>query len=117
MDQLSYSNDTASTKHFSRGGSSGSDLNGMAVKLACQEIRQRMADFLGGYYQMDENEVVFLSNKVRIGRHVLSFSQAAKICYENRISLSSTGYYKTPDITWDRIKGHGRPFFYFAESR
>ena len=107
--------DTAKVPNTSAtAASSGSDLNGMAVKLACQEIRQRMADFLGGYYQMDENEVVFLSNKVRIGRHVLSFSEAAKICYEHRIGLSSTGYYKTPDITWDRIKGHGRPFYYFA---
>jgi len=60
------------------------------------------------------SEVLFAGNDVRIGGHVLSFAQAAKICYEHRISLSSTGYYKTPDITWDRIKGQGRPFYYFA---
>ena len=35
-------------------------------------------------------------------------------CYSARISLSATGFYKTPRITWDRIKGEGRPFFYFA---
>ena len=28
--------------------------------------------------------------------------------------LSSTGFYKTPDLQWDRIKGKGRPFYYFA---
>ena len=28
--------------------------------------------------------------------------------------MSSTGFYKTPEIAWDRIKGEGRPFFYFA---
>jgi xanthine dehydrogenase large subunit len=31
-----------------------------------------------------------------------------------RISLSSTGFYKTPKIHWDRASGTGRPFYYFA---
>ena len=34
--------------------------------------------------------------------------------YAARISLSSTGYYKTPKIHWDRATLTGRPFFYFA---
>ena len=34
--------------------------------------------------------------------------------YQARISLSSTGYYATPKIVWDRVRGQGRPFFYFA---
>ena len=107
--------DTAKVPNTSAtAASSGSDLNGMAVKLACEDIRLRMADFLGGYYQVGANEVVFVGNEVHIGGHVLPFSQAAKLCYEHRISLSSTGYYKTPEITWDRIKGQGRPFYYFA---
>lgn len=107
--------DTAKVPNTSAtAASSGSDLNGMAVKLACEDIRRRMANFLGGYYQVGASEVLFSGNDVRIGGHVLSFAQAAKICYEHRISLSSTGYYKTPDITWDRIKGQGRPFYYFA---
>jgi xanthine dehydrogenase large subunit len=32
----------------------------------------------------------------------------------NRISLSSTGFYATPKISWDRPAARGRPFFYFA---
>jgi xanthine dehydrogenase large subunit len=32
----------------------------------------------------------------------------------NRVSLSATGFYKTPKVMWDRIRGEGRPFFYFA---
>ena len=31
-----------------------------------------------------------------------------------RVSLSSTGFYKTPKIHWDRASGTGRPFYYFA---
>jgi xanthine dehydrogenase large subunit len=31
-----------------------------------------------------------------------------------RVSLSSTGFYRTPKIHWDRKSGKGRPFFYYA---
>ena len=74
--------DTAKVPNTSAtAASSGSDLNGMAVKLACEDIRRRMANFLGGYYQVGASEVLFAGNDVRIGGHVLSFAQAAKICY------------------------------------
>ena len=46
-------------------------------------------------------------------RH-MSFAEAAQLCYQNRISLSATGFYKTPKLAWDRIRGEGRPFYYFA---
>lgn len=92
--------------------SSGSDLNGMAVKAACDAIRDRMTEFLSTYYQA--KEVTFEAGQVRADSHVLGFDEAVKLCYEHRVSLSSTGFYKTPDLAWDRIKGEGRPFFYFA---
>ena len=44
----------------------------------------------------------------------LPWLEVVKSAYENRISLSATGFYKTPSIEWDRIKGQGRPFLYFA---
>jgi xanthine dehydrogenase large subunit len=34
--------------------------------------------------------------------------------YTARISLSATGFYRTPKIHWDRATLVGRPFFYFA---
>jgi xanthine dehydrogenase large subunit len=34
--------------------------------------------------------------------------------YQARVSLSATGFYATPKIVWDRVRGTGRPFFYFA---
>ena len=94
--------------------SSGSDLNGMAVMAACDTIRDRMADALATLYQADAAAVRFADGMVQIGAETVPFARAAKLCYENRVSLSATGFYKTPDLSWDRIKGHGRPFFYFA---
>ncbi len=87
--------------------SSGTDLNGMAVKLACETIRARMEEHLG-------TEVAFEDGVVFVDGTDISFAEAAKRCYEGRISLSSTGFYKTPKVEWDPIAGQGRPFFYFA---
>jgi xanthine dehydrogenase large subunit len=57
---------------------------------------------------------VFADNQVTIGEKVMSFGELAQLAYTNRISLSSTGYYKTPKIHYDREKAAGRPFFYYA---
>ncbi|NVO26717.1 xanthine dehydrogenase molybdopterin binding subunit [Donghicola sp. C2-DW-16] len=94
--------------------SSGSDLNGMAVLAACEALRARMADHLAAVRQSDPADVVFEGGLVRVGADEMTFAAAAKECYEGRVSLSATGFYKTPDISWDRIKGDGRPFYYFA---
>ena len=51
---------------------------------------------------------------VHVGGESLTFEEVVRDAYMARISLSSTGFYATPKIVWDRIKGEGRPFFYFA---
>ena len=94
--------------------SSGSDLNGMAVKAACDTIRDRMAEFLATQHQVQSADVRFEGGQVHVGKTVLSFAEAAAQAYAGRISLSATGFYKTPKVEWDRIRGQGRPFFYFA---
>lgn len=107
--------DTAKVPNTSAtAASSGSDLNGMAVKDACDTIRARLADLLAERHQAKPEDVTFEDGKVRVGGEEYTFEAVAKLAYENRVSLSATGFYKTPDISWDRIKGHGRPFFYFA---
>jgi xanthine dehydrogenase large subunit len=107
--------DTAKVPNTSAtAASSGSDLNGMAVKAACDTIRDRMAEHLADLYQAEAADVVFAEGEVRIGGEAIPFAEAAKLCYMARVSLSATGFYKTPDLSWDRIRGKGRPFFYFA---
>ncbi len=107
--------DTAKVPNTSAtAASSGSDLNGMAVRNACDEIKMRMATFLATAHHVPVEEIMFANGQVQIGPRQLSFAEAARDCYEGRISLSATGFYKTPDLQWDRIKGQGRPFYYFA---
>ncbi|EEE37831.1 xanthine dehydrogenase, molybdopterin binding subunit [Rhodobacteraceae bacterium KLH11] len=107
--------DTAKVPNTSAtAASSGSDLNGMAVKAACDTIRDRMAAYLAERHQADPSAVVFAEGRVVVGGESYSFAEAAALVYQGRVSLSATGFYKTPKIEWDRIKGQGRPFFYFA---
>ena len=107
--------DTAKVPNTSAtAASSGSDLNGMAVKAACDTIRDRIAGFLAQKHETDAANVQFADGRVTVGAADYSFSEVANLAYMARISLSSTGYYATPKVSWDRIKGFGRPFFYFA---
>jgi len=107
--------DTAKVPNTSAtAASSGSDLNGMAAQNACDTIRDRMAAHLAERHQTTPDQVRFTDGMVQIGGEEITFAAAAASAYENRVSLSATGFYKTPDIEWDRIAGRGRPFYYFA---
>ncbi|MGC1488170.1 MAG: molybdopterin cofactor-binding domain-containing protein, partial [Albidovulum sp.] len=94
--------------------SSGSDLNGMAVQAACDTIRARMAAFLAQEHQTEPAKVHFEGGKVFVGAEEMTFAEAAARCYQGRISLSATGFYATPKLSWDRKAGKGRAFYYFA---
>ncbi|MCV2866168.1 xanthine dehydrogenase molybdopterin binding subunit [Albidovulum sediminicola] len=107
--------DTAKVPNTSAtAASSGSDLNGMAVKDACDRIRARMAEYLAQQHQSAPAAVRFEGGRVLVGGEDMSFAEAAARCYMGRVSLSQTGFYATPKITWDRKAGRGRPFYYFS---
>ncbi|ALG89286.1 MULTISPECIES: xanthine dehydrogenase molybdopterin binding subunit [Actibacterium] len=107
--------DTAKVPNTSAtAASSGSDLNGMAVKAACDTIRDRIAAHLAQTHQTEPRRVHFENGKVFVGDDEMSFAEAVQSAYLARVSLSATGFYKTPKVEWDRIAGRGRPFFYFA---
>ena len=116
MDAIKISaTDTAKVPNTSAtAASSGTDLNGMAVKVACDKIRDRIAQHFAKLHNCTATEVSFSEGYVRVADKNYTFPEAAQLAYQARISLSATGFYKTPDIQWDRIKGQGRPFFYFA---
>ncbi len=94
--------------------SAGSDLNGMAAREAARAIKGRMADLFAGLHRARSEDVAFAHGHVRAGSHEMPFKALAKACVLNRVSLSSTGFYKTPKVAWDRAGVKGRPFFYFA---
>ncbi|MFC4346383.1 xanthine dehydrogenase molybdopterin binding subunit [Kordiimonas lipolytica] len=94
--------------------SSGSDLNGMAALDAARKIKARLVDFAASRYGCPTDRVTFRNNKVYVENNELAFEELTKAAYLNRVSLSATGFYKTPKIHYDRAAHKGRPFLYFC---
>jgi xanthine dehydrogenase large subunit len=98
--------------------STGSDLNGWAAHNAALAIRERMAEVAARRWGIAPDAVVFADDKAwaeRVGANrFLDFGELAKLCFLERVSLSATGFYKTPDIHWDPKAMRGHPFFYFT---
>ncbi len=94
--------------------SSGSDLNGMAAKNAAETIRKRMVETACRLYQAKSDDIRFAGGMVHIGDRKIAFGEMAKTCFLERVQLSATGYFATPNITWDRSTSSGDPFLYFA---
>ena len=94
--------------------SSGADLNGKAAQIAATTLRTRLTEMLAEKHQCRDDEVVFRNGVVRAVDHYYSFADVAQMAWLNQVPLSATGYYKVPDIHYDRAAGRGQPFYYFA---
>ena len=94
--------------------SSGTDLNGMAAKNAAETLKQRLIDFLVREYKVTDEDVEFRNGQLRVRDLFLSFEDVIQKAYFGQVSLSSTGFYRTPKIFYNRDKAAGRPFYYFA---
>ncbi|GLS25695.1 xanthine dehydrogenase molybdopterin binding subunit [Marinibactrum halimedae] len=94
--------------------SSGTDLNGLAAKNACETLRQGLLAFACEQYSVSESQVVFANGEVQVGPTTLPFGEFCRLAYMNRVPLMAHGFYKTPKIHYDRENANGRPFFYFA---
>ncbi len=102
--------------------SAGSDLNGAAVREACRTLRGRLAPVAAALLARQlgrepiAEEVEFAKGAVFVRDSLVrvAFAEVCKQAYLDRVSLSATGYYRTPDIHWDWKTASGRPFHYFA---
>ncbi|MFD1881817.1 xanthine dehydrogenase molybdopterin binding subunit [Paracoccus pacificus] len=93
--------------------SSGSDLNGMAALDACDQLLARLTGFAASAWNVPADQIS-IGETVRIGGETMPFADFIRAAYLARVQLSAAGFYKTPKIHWDRAKGTGRPFYYFA---
>ena len=104
--------------------SAGTDLNGMAVKNAIDTLKTRIALVMAAEFSKQRPEkpslpenIIFendyISDKL-LPYHKMAFADAIPLIHFNQVSLSATGFYRTPNIGWDKITGWGKPFNYFA---
>jgi xanthine dehydrogenase molybdopterin binding subunit len=103
--------------------SSGSDLNGAAVKAACVTLRERLAPVAAELLEAEssvtvpESAVIFengIARAPQVPGVEIRFERVVDRAYMKQISLSANGFYRTPSIGYDKAKGKGRPFYYFA---
>jgi xanthine dehydrogenase large subunit len=97
--------------------SSGADLNGAAVRAACDTLRERLANVAADSFGVAATDVVFAAGSVYPRgqpERAEPFASVVDRAYLQRVSLSATGYYRTPGIHYDRNAGKGEPFYYFA---
>lgn len=94
--------------------SSGSDINGKAAQAAARKIKRRLVSFASTHFNVAEDVVRFQKNEVQVGESTLTFEQFVQEAWLARVSLSATGFYRTPKINYDRSTFSGRPFYYYA---
>jgi xanthine dehydrogenase large subunit len=94
--------------------SAGSDLNGMAAQAAAWTIKARLIDFASDKWAVPAERILFRDNQVLIGNEPVAFPDLVRQAYFGRVSLSATGFYRTPDIHWNAETKTGRPFYYFS---
>jgi xanthine dehydrogenase large subunit len=94
--------------------SSGTDLNGAAVKNACEVLRERLALVAAEMLGCSSDQVRFENGFAQHLEQKLEFEKVVMTAYLARVSLFSTGFFRTPEIHYDKVAGRGEPFRYFA---
>ena len=97
--------------------SSGADLNGGAVKNACEQIRERLLRVAGSRLGVNPADIRIADGVARplgmTGAHV-DWDDLVLLAYHERVQLSAAGFYRTEGLHWDSARMQGSPFKYFA---
>ena len=94
--------------------SSTTDLNGAAALNAVSKIKSNLENFIKSKYKIYNKNPIYKNESIIFGNQKFKFKKIIQEAYLNRISLSSTGFYSTPKIKFDKKNFKGRPFLYFC---
>ncbi|MFE3055112.1 xanthine dehydrogenase molybdopterin binding subunit [Nocardia sp. NPDC059239] len=97
--------------------SSGADLNGAAIKNACEQLRERLLQVAAARLGVHASDVRIADGVARAlgpGDAVVEWNDLCRTAYLQRVQLSAAGFYRTEGLHWDAKTMHGSPFKYFA---
>ena len=94
--------------------SSTTDLNGAAALNAISKIKINLAKYVKQKYKIKNDEGIYEGGMVKFKGKTFKFNSLIKEAYLNRVPLSSSGFYATPKIHFDKKNFKGRPFLYFT---
>jgi xanthine dehydrogenase large subunit len=113
--QISATNTSKVPNTSASAASSTTDLNGAATLNAVSKIKSNLNNFIKKKYKIySKTEPIYKSGNIYFGNRIFSFDSIIKEAYLNRISLSSSGFYSTPKINFNKKTFKGRPFYYFC---
>ncbi|MFJ6070283.1 xanthine dehydrogenase molybdopterin binding subunit [Streptomyces sp. NPDC093065] len=96
--------------------SSGADLNGGAVKNACEQLCERLLRVAASQLGSNASDVRIVEGVARAlgSDKELAWDDLVHTAYFQRVQLSAAGYYRTEGLHWDAKTFQGSPFKYFA---
>jgi xanthine dehydrogenase large subunit len=102
--------------------SSGADINGAAVNNACDQMRVRLAAVAARMLNCSENTIKFIAGQAvntsanieNGAKNSVDWKSLVKQAWLDRVGLSVTGFYMTPDIKYDFATLNGKAFYYFC---
>lgn len=96
--------------------SSGADLNGAAVKHACEQLRERLLQVAATQLGTSASDVRIVEGVARaLGNDTeLAWDDLVRTAYFQRVQLSAAGFYRTEGLHWDAKVFQGSPFKYFS---
>ncbi|WP_432182237.1 xanthine dehydrogenase molybdopterin binding subunit [Streptomyces sp. NBC_00063] len=96
--------------------SSGADLNGGAIKNACEQLRERLLQVAASQLGASASDVRIVEGVARAlgSDKELAWDYLVRTAYFQRVQLSAAGYYRTEGLHWDAKTFRGSPFKYFA---
>ena len=96
--------------------SSGADLNGGAVKNACEQIRERLLRVAATALAVNASDVRIVDGVARAlgAEEGVAWDKLVLTAYLQRVQLSAAGFYRTEGLHWDATTFHGSPFKYFS---
>ena len=113
--QISSTNTSKVPNTSASAASSTTDLNGAATLNAVSKIKSNLNNFIKKKHKIfSKTEPLYKNGNIYIGNRIFNFEDIIKEAYLNRISLSSSGFYSTPKINFNKKTFKGRPFYYFC---
>ena len=101
--QISSTNTSKVPNTSASAASSTTDLNGAATLNAAEKIKSNLNNFIKNKYNiLSKFEPIYQNENIYFGNRSFNFKKIIKEAYLNRISLSSSGFYSTPKINFDK---------------
>ena len=112
--KLETTNTTRVANTSPTAASSGADLNGKALQIACNEILDRLQKEAAEILNVPQEQINIRDEQVYMGDKPskLYWEELVEKAFLNRIKLSEVGHYSTPVIHFDKTKEKGHPFTY-----